>query len=321
PCLNCASNHVHCEYRQHDRKRTPASSDYAQSLERRVRSLEARIAELEGLNGHAADDVPQPVAQNLTSQTYLTSNSGRECLTLDPRGSLIYHGTTSILRDTGNPNHFLQATGTTTPDYEHVASHFGIDLEGSAIMTGLQHFFKWQYLNFMFIYREAFLEDYFGTSAARRYWSPALLLSVCALGLLMSDQENHKAESSKYFNAAESIALVTGLADPSVVAVQTFLCLAFYSICNGICQKIGHSQVILTSQGVAFRMAQDLSFQKDPERWLCDDLSILTDVDIEVRRRIYWGCHSSDKLISLILGRPMHLAYDAAEVAMLEMIP
>lgn len=67
-------------------------------------------------------------------------------------------------------------------------------------------------------------------------------------------------------------------------------------------------------------MAQDLGFQKDPERWLCNDLSILTDVDIEVRRRIYWGCYSSDKLISLILGRPMHLAYDAAEVAMLEMI-
>lgn len=205
---------MQCEYRQHDRKRTPASSDYAQCLERRVRSLEARIAELEGLNGHAADDVPEPVVQNLTSQTYLTSNSGRECLTLDPRGSLIYHGTTSILRDTGNPNHFLQATGTTAPDYEHVASHFGIDLEGSAIMTGLQHFFKWQYPNFMFIYREAFLEDYFGTSAARRYWSPALLLSVCALGLLMSDQENHKAESSKCFNAAESITLVTGFADP-----------------------------------------------------------------------------------------------------------
>ncbi|THY49488.1 hypothetical protein D6C97_07318, partial [Aureobasidium pullulans] len=264
PCLNCASNHVHCEYRQHDRKRTPASSDYAQSLERRVRSLEARIAELEGLNGHAADDVPQPVAQNLTSQTYLTSNSGRECLTLDPRGSLIYHGTTSILRDTGNPNDFLQATGTTVPDYEH-------------------------YPNFMFIYREAFFEDHFGTRAASRYWTPALLLS---------------AESSKCFNAAESIALVTGFADPSVVAVQTFLCLAFYSIGNGKMSK-GWAFSVLTSQGAAFRMAQDLGFQKDPERWLCDDLSILTDVDIEVRRRIYWGCYSSDKLISLILGRPI----------------
>lgn len=228
---------MQCEYRQHDRKRAPASSDYAQSLERRVRSLEARIAELEGLDGHAANYAPQPVVQNLTSQTYLTSNSGRECLTLDPRGSLVYHGTTSILRDMGSPNDFLQVTGTTVPDYEHVASHFGIDLEGTAIMTGLQHFFKWQYPNFMFIYREAFLEDHFGTRAASRYWSPALLLSVCALGLLMSDGEKDKAESLKCFNAAESIALVTGFADPSVVAVQTFLCLAFYSIGNGNLSK------------------------------------------------------------------------------------
>jgi len=68
-------------------------------------------------------------------------------------------------------------------------------------------------------------------------------------------------------------------------------------------------------------MAQDLGFQKDPVRWSCDMLSDLTDVDIEVRRRIYWGCYNSDKLISLILGRPVHLIYDAAEVAMLEMIP
>lgn len=68
-------------------------------------------------------------------------------------------------------------------------------------------------------------------------------------------------------------------------------------------------------------MAQDLGFQKDPARWSCDESSALTDVDIEVRRRIYWGCYTSDKLISMILGRPVHLAYDAAEVAILEMIP
>ena len=61
-------------------------------------------------------------------------------------------------------------------------------------------------------------------------------------------------------------------------------------------------------------MAQDLGFQKDPETWIALDQSLNTVEDIEARRRIYWGCYISDKLISLVLGRPVHLLYNEAKV-------
>lgn len=68
-------------------------------------------------------------------------------------------------------------------------------------------------------------------------------------------------------------------------------------------------------------MAQDLGVQRDPKNWISHDGLIASTEEIEIRRRIYWGCYISDKLISLILGRPVHLAYDAAEVDPIETIP
>lgn len=72
--------------------------------------------------------------------------------------------------------------------------------------------------------------------------------------------------------------------------------------------------------GIAFRMAQDLGFQSDPMNWLPQDSTIISSEDIEIRRRIYWGSYISDKMISLILGRPVQLAFESAEVDLLEFI-
>ncbi|KAF2015199.1 hypothetical protein BU24DRAFT_461459 [Aaosphaeria arxii CBS 175.79] len=68
-------------------------------------------------------------------------------------------------------------------------------------------------------------------------------------------------------------------------------------------------------------MVQDLGFQKDPETWPFLDQSFITNEDVEVRRRIYWGCYISDKLISLIFGRPVQLLYNEAEVRELGTLP
>lgn len=67
-------------------------------------------------------------------------------------------------------------------------------------------------------------------------------------------------------------------------------------------------------------MAQDLGFQSDPMNWLPHDSTIVSSEDIEIRRRIYWGSYISDKLISLVLGRSVQLAFDSAEVDLLEFI-
>jgi hypothetical protein len=46
---------------------------------------------------------------------------------------------------------------------------------------------------------------------------------------------------------------------------------------------------------MAFRMGQDLGFHRDPRLWVFKDHSILTPSNIEIRRRIYWGCYLADK--------------------------
>lgn len=68
-------------------------------------------------------------------------------------------------------------------------------------------------------------------------------------------------------------------------------------------------------------MAQDLGFQRDPKHWLSYDVTLAAPEDVEIRRRIYWGCYSSDKLISLILGRPVYFYEENAEVDPMERLP
>ncbi|KXH42114.1 hypothetical protein CNYM01_05773 [Colletotrichum nymphaeae SA-01] len=257
-------------------------------------------------------------------------------LELGLEGSLIYHGATSIFRvdlpstsskDPRDPDDTTVALlrgGGIEANFESVMQHFGIDGPSSpAVLQSLTQFFRWQYPHFMFIYREAFLRDHFNNDDGegdanngrnnRKYWSPALLLSICALGALVS--LDTKASSERFFLAAESIIMVTGLTRPSVATVQAFLCLALYEIGRGNLSKgWGYS-------GIAFRMAQDLGLQRDPKGWVQHDSSLATHEDVEIRRRIYWGCYISDKLISLILGRPVYLVYDDAEVQPMETLP
>lgn len=68
-------------------------------------------------------------------------------------------------------------------------------------------------------------------------------------------------------------------------------------------------------------MAEDLGFHKDPKDWIIHDMSIVTQEDIEIRRRIYWGCYNSDKLISLILGRSVQLSLRNASVESTDLLP
>ncbi|UPK97035.1 hypothetical protein LCI18_007970 [Fusarium solani-melongenae] len=335
PCQNCAKAKHNCEYSQVDRKRRPASHDYVKSLEDRVAWLESFITQVQVASPREREALLSTVSfrkqSPVSSFTATDAASSSEISThvqadLQPAldGSLIYHGATSIYRaQTVNQAQLAVKDATTQPplytgsesNFAHVLEHFGINIEDEVIAKALMQFFKWQYPQFMFIYREGFLQDHFGDRVNCKYWSSALLLSICALGTLMSPDEEDRRSSEQFYTAAESILMVTGLTRPSIVTVQAFLCLAFYEIGRGNLSKgWGFS-------GIAFRIAQDMGFQKDPKNWISYDASLTTDEDVEIRRRIYWGCYISDKLISLILGRPVFLYYDDAEVEPMEQQP
>ncbi|KAF5026455.1 hypothetical protein F66182_1442 [Fusarium sp. NRRL 66182] len=336
PCESCAEAGKPCAYREVDRKRRPVSAKY-------VTQLEERIAYLESLIMRIRDTVPEArVVLSDTSEfgDHLETSPPREAqaqssldvispppdnLEPDPEGSLIYHGPSSIihgklrqssmLADHASSHHIPSIHPHPDSNFEQIAQHFGISMDNDLVTSALMLFFKWQYPQFMFIYREAFLRDHFGHRQGCKYWSSGLLLSICALGLLMSRDSLQRRASEQFFSAAETTLIIFGFARPSIATVQAFLCLAFYEIGRGnLSRGWGLS-------GIAFRMAQDLGFQRDPKHWVSHDTSLATPEDFEIRRRIVWGCYTSDKLISLTLGRPVYFSHDAIEVENLERLP
>lgn len=329
------------------------SVKYVSELEERVAYLESLMKNAQGatqeergalLNSPVlGDHLDGDPAQDASRQPLGGGMGPRpDNLKPGPEGSLVYHGPTSIVHTrlraaVGAGSEQPQSPG--PPDFdanfEQVAEHFGISMDNELVTNALMHFFKWQYPQFMFIYREAFLRDHFSDRQGCKYWSSALLLSVCALGLLMSPNPQRQS-SEQFFSAAETMLIVFGFARPSIATVQAFLCLAFYEIGRGNLSKgWGFSgrvafaklifrtwQIVLMRRiGVAFRMAQDLGFQRDPKYWISYDTSLATAEDIEIRRRIFWGCYTSDKLISLTLGRPVYFSHNDVEVESLERLP
>ncbi|KAK7417452.1 hypothetical protein QQX98_004572 [Neonectria punicea] len=278
PCKSCADASQTCEYPDQDRKRRPVSLEYVTALETRVAWLESLLLSVKtatlgerdsmlhavsfGNDFPSLDDNPRvlQVASALSGATRVNKTQRQQHqvrLELGPEGSLIYHGPTSIYRvetdkraipagDRPSTSNAQEDDNMAIPpspiysgsdaNFDHVAKHFGINMEDELITNALLQFFKWQYPHFMFIYREAFLREHFGDR-------------------------------------------------------------------------------------IAFRMAQDLGFQKDPKHWVDHDSSLVTPEDLEVRRRIYWGCYTSDKTISIVLGRPVQLYHDDAEVELMERLP
>lgn len=255
-----------------------------------------------------------------------------------PQGTLQFHGPTSIYLDTDTIEQpveepspvALPKGGSASPYFPvdasgilRLASALGVD--DALIQETLPLFFLHQYPLFMFIYREAFLSDYYDNVYGGRYWSYPLLYSMCALGAPHSDRGETKAKNHLLAKCAQEVILCHCLTSPCPTTIQALLCLAFHEVGQG-----NASQGWLFS-GMAFRMGQDLGFHQDPTRWILQDRTIASPEDIEIRRRIYWGSYVSDKyettiidehelakkicrFMSLYLGRPVYLREDDAAV-------
>lgn len=250
----CQKVGVECEYRQVDRRRKPASQDHVTLLQNRVAWLEEFIMGLQSASSSERDSRLRTMNFISTSSRDASATATETCFgsALDyttylhrtSDGSMSFHGPTSICQvvfDDGDrpsgSNELVLSPSKPFKNADHVLTHFGIDIDSSAITETLVLFFKWQYPNFMFVYRDAFLRNHYGMREESKYWSLSLLLSICALGSLMLPQGEKKAFGEQCHDAAESIAMVTDLVQPSITAVQTFLCLAFYEMGAGNLSK------------------------------------------------------------------------------------
>lgn len=251
PCNVCQKAKVGCEYRPLDRKRKPASQDHVNLLRNRVAWLEEFILELQ--NSSAAERDAKLRTIDLASTSLKQAASifaepqigsafySTSAMKMSHADSPSFHGPTSIyhvIEGSEGGNNQLSPVGSDTfKSADHVLKHFNIDIDADIVTQTLLLFFKWQYPNYVFIYRDAFLRDHYGARQEGKYWSASLLLSICALGSLMLPESERGDFGARCQDAAASIAVVADLVRPSITAVQTFLCLAFCEIGMGNLSK------------------------------------------------------------------------------------
>jgi hypothetical protein len=106
-------------------------------------------------------------------------------------------------------------------------------IEDSVLNESLSLFFAYQYPQFMFIHREAFLRDYYGNFYQGKYWSYPLLYAICALGARASTDERVRDKGDVLSHCAETIILTNALGLPHLTVAQALLCLAFYELGSG----------------------------------------------------------------------------------------
>lgn len=164
-----------------------------------------------------------------------------------------------------------------------------LGIDNDLVQTCIRNFFVYEYCRCMFVYREAFLEDYFDNAYGGKYCSQPLVYAVCALGATRSSDAEVRSKAQLLAKCAQEAILTHCLDSPTITTVQALLCIAFHELGQG------SASLGWLFSGMAFRMGQELGFHQDPQTWLHSDRTITTDKDIEIRRRVYWGCFVADK--------------------------
>ncbi|PYH95055.1 hypothetical protein BO71DRAFT_440556 [Aspergillus ellipticus CBS 707.79] len=328
PCSNCVQLNHECEYRRNDARRRPVSHEYLSSLEMRIKWFKTFLRKLKAASGEERDmmlrefsvDEEQP---DFPEEPRLSRNIG--LLKSGSSGSLQYHGATSIYVDsqqTNRDHHTSRSVSSSThiDDMSKIRLAVSLGIDSTLIKTCLPLFFLYQYPQLMFVYREAFLADYFDNTYDGKYWSYALV------------DKYVREKTALMAKCAKEIIITYELASPTSVTIQALLCLAFHEIGQGNTSQgwlfSGISLYcplwrdrLLTSSGMAFRMGQDIGFHRDPTNWVSQDQSITTVQDVEIRRRIYCGCYVVDKFMSLHLEWPVSLSARDAAVHPSEPLP
>lgn len=299
PCKTCIRLGIECVRATNDRRKERYLNEYVESLQQQIRSLEAVInnvksavsvdtpkvkADVEEDSREVVTESPVPKAAIDNSKYIHPQNFAN----LDKNDNLAVYGPTSVfdseLINKLSSNSYVKDIKKLNQDAD--------------IIKCIKSFFRWQYPDHnIFVFREAFVIDFFNPKPNSSYCSIELVYAICALGARMVDEETIFNKSQIYFQEAKKLTL-SKLAEPSITSMQSFLLLAFYEICSGN----NSSGWMLSGNGI--RMGFDLGFQLNPETWFLKSNEKISSLNVAIRSRIFWGCYLADHFISLLLGRP-----------------
>ncbi|KAK5960288.1 Tea1p PWA37_002358 [Arxiozyma heterogenica] len=190
------------------------------------------------------------------------------------------------------------------------------------ILQSLSNFYRWLYPgHFIFVHRESFLYGFFNHAknnyADSHYCSTELIYAMCAIGSRLSPELQNMSEW--YYEQSKKTLLKLVFDEQntaSITTVQALFCLAFYELGKGC------NQLAWYFSGLAIRVGYDMGFQLDPKVWYTEDSkSQLTDSELEIRSRIYWGCYIADHFICLMLGRTSTLSVSNSTIPESDELP
>lgn len=185
-------------------------------------------------------------------QSNVEPRGGLLCLASSSSLSMSYQGPTSIFRfgaafGEGIDYSFLSPTSD-GPLYLYVTG------QDSDIDDILCSFFRWQYPEYMFINREAFLLDYMNYAYQGRYCSLQLVYAICALASLQSTNPLIKRKASTFRQLAYDSLGPLHQIPTGMTAVQALLCLAYLELGFGNVS----SAWLLSGQSIDFILSRRL---------------------------------------------------------------
>ncbi|UNI19481.1 hypothetical protein JDV02_005663 [Purpureocillium takamizusanense] len=231
-------------------------------------------------------------------------------LRVDEHGKILYYGPTSAVHDRPQPDLVQPSAPTARAGvalgsleneqslscYVREASIWeSFALGNASLQTGiprhmlaklLRLHWTWVSPMFMWVYRPAFIRD---MATGGRYYSEFLLMVMCGHAAKYQDSNN----GSEFLLARARRLLGAAIQQPSSIpTVQALLQLSARDLAHG---SISQAWVY---GGIAFRMASDLGLQHSGA-----GVKGLSRLDLEIRRRLFWGCFFWDKATSLYAGR------------------
>lgn len=310
PCLNCTTKKQECVVLEIDRRKDRYRVQYIAELESKVANYEALIRKLKA-NFDAAVKLlqaefptteepadlkrggkQQPLEAPLPTGvrgTYLNDRT----FTGDEKIPVAVYGPTSVFDSETAQRELANATSLRSDP---------------TIIECIKLFFLWQYPDIhLFVFREAFLLDFFNPESNGVYSSAELVNAICAIGALVSLDPTIREKSEKFY--ADSREALMNLADsPSISSFQSYLLLGLYDVYNG---RINRGWIL---SGDAFRMGVGIGFHLSPKAWLINQKEELSGFTVSIRSRIFWGSLIADRFLSLILGRPFLLNTEDASI-------
>ncbi|CUM50728.1 unnamed protein product [Debaryomyces tyrocola] len=319
PCSNCTKVGADCIKTVNDMRKKRPPANYVSNLEKQIENITDFFEKFKKLGSIEAKqklidstDLNDFISKDF--QDYNTSSSEIDNYAYNSTKHDIKNSSMSVYGPTSVYDNDLITRNSKAPSKREEPSINNFNKDPS-ILHCLKLFFTWQYPDHnMFIFREAFLIDFFDPKPDSLYCSRNLVLSICALGSRMSDDDKIYSRSIEFYNEAR-ISLLSQLDHPSITSLQSFLLLAFYDICDG-----SNSSGWMLS-GNAMRMGFDLGFQLNPEVWFLKSHDDLSPLDVAIRSRIYWGSYMADHFISLLLGRPSLLKISDATIPETDDLP